>query len=118
MRKKQLEAVFYRTSQGKDVVLNWLRSLEPEDRRTIGFDLKDVEFGWPVGMPLCRSLGNGLWEVRSSLSHGKIARLLFCLHQQKIVVLHGFVKKTQKTPKSDLDLALKRKKEIEQWPAK
>jgi hypothetical protein len=54
-------------------VRDWLKDLDAKDRRTIGMDLKDVEYGWPVGMPLCRSLGNGLWEVRSSLSHGRIA---------------------------------------------
>ena len=115
--QKRVTAVFYRTAQGNEVVLDWLRSLEPEDRRIIGFDLKDVEFGWPVGMPLCRSLGNGLWEVRSNLTQGKIARLIFSSYaNSQIVILHGFIKKTQKTPKSDLDLALKRKQEIAQWP--
>ena len=112
---KRMQAVFYRTAQGKEVVLDWLRSLDVEDHRTIGFDLKDVEYGWPVGMPLCRSLGNGLWEMRSNLTHGKIARLIFFTYQQNLVVLHGFIKKTQKTSKGDLDLAVKRKQEVVQW---
>jgi len=71
-----------------------------------------VEFSWPIGMPLCRALGNGLWEVRSDITLGRIARVLFCIHEGRMVLLHGFIKKTQKTPASDLVLALKRKKEI------
>jgi phage-related protein len=113
--QKRLPAIFYQTGSGNEVVWDWLRSLDMEDRRKIGFDLKDVEYGWPVGMPLCRSLGNGLWEARSNISHGRIARLIFCIKDEHIIVLHGFIKKTQKTPKSDLNLAMKRKREIEQW---
>ena len=71
-----------------------------------------MEFSWPIGMPLCRALGNGLWEVRSDITLGRIARVLFCIHEGRMVLLHGFIKKTQKTPASDLVLALKRKKEI------
>lgn len=76
--------------------------------------MRTLEFGWPIGMPLCRALGNGLWEVRSSLPHGRIARVIFCVHDRHAVLLHGFIKKTQKTPKADLDLALRRKREVEQ----
>ncbi len=72
-----------------------------------------VQWRWPVGMPLSRSLGKGLFEVRSSLPSRRIARVIFCEHESEIVVLLGFIKKTQKTPKSDLDLALKRKKDLE-----
>jgi phage-related protein len=74
--------------------------------------LKDVEFSWPIGMPLCRALGKGLWEVRSDLTGGRIARVLFCIHDGRMVLLHAFVKKTQKTPDADLELATKRKKEV------
>ncbi len=88
----------------------WLKSLEAEDRRTIGEDIKDVEFSRPIGMPLVRSLGRELWEVRSSLPHGRIARVIFCVATNCMVLLHGFIKKTQKTPKQEIDLALKRKK--------
>jgi phage-related protein len=91
-------------------VRDWLKDLDAKDRRTIGMDLKDVEYGWPVGMPLCRSLGHGLWEVRSSISHGRIARVIFCVEEGEMILLHGFIKKTQKTPPQDVDLALKRKK--------
>lgn len=88
----------------------WLKSLEPADRKVIGEDIKDVEFSWPIGMPLVRPLGQDLWEVRSHLSRGGIARVLFCIAGRQMVLLHGFVKKTQKTPRQEIDLALKRKR--------
>lgn len=72
-----------------------------------------VQYRWPVGMPLCRSLGDGLWEVRTALPSNRIARVLFSVHQDRIVVLHGFIKKTQKTPDEELALARKRKREFE-----
>ena len=103
---------FYRSSAGREPVLEWLRGLDREDRRVIGLDLMRVQFGWPIGMPLVRSLKDGLWEVRSSLPSRKIARLILCFHQQILVVLHGFIKKTQKTPAEDLDLAKRRVKEV------
>lgn len=80
----------------------------------MGFDIALVEFGWPIGMPTCRALSSGLWEVRTNLSGGRIARVIFCIVPGTIVLLHGFVKKTQKTPQRELDLAQKRKREIEQ----
>lgn len=93
-------------------VREWLRDFDREDRRQLGLDLLRVQENWPIGMPLCRSLGNGLWEVRSSLRGGRIVRLLFCLNAGEIYVLHGFVKKTQKTPAEDLKLAQKRMKDV------
>ncbi len=80
------------------------------DRRIIGEDIKDVEFAWPIEMPLVRSLGRGIWEVRSSLPQGRIARVLFCVEPEHMVLLHGFMKTTQKTPAKDLDLAIRRRK--------
>jgi phage-related protein len=71
-----------------------------------------VEFSWPIGMPLCRPLGKGLWEVRSDLTQGRIARVLFSIHDGRMVLLHGFIKKTEKTPAGDIELAAKRRKEI------
>ena len=103
---------FYRSDTGREPVLDWLRSLDKEDRRAIGLDLMRVQFGWPIGMPLVRSLKGGLWEVRSTLPSQRIARLILCLHQQTLVVLHGFIKKTQKTPAEELTLAKRRLKEI------
>jgi len=91
---------------------DWLKSLKPiEDRKQIGVDMKTVEFGWPVGMPVCRPLGDGLYEVRSSLSQNRIARVLFYIDTKgRMVLLHGFIKKTQKTPQQDLELAVQRMK--------
>lgn len=110
---KKVPAAFYQSPNGSEPVRDWLRSLPAPDRRAIGEDIATVEYGWPVGMPLCRSLGGGLWEVRSSLPSGNIARIVFCTGKGKLVLLHGFIKKTQKTPLEDLALAKKRKKEIE-----
>lgn len=113
MTPTKIPLVFYATDRGKEPVREWLKGLAEGDRRIIGLDLMKVQYAWPVGMPLCRNLGNGLWEVRASLTGGKIARVLFCFHGQQLYALHGFVKKSQKTPKEELDLAIKRKKEIE-----
>lgn len=87
-------------------------TLPEADRHTIGKDIQKIEFGWPIGRPHCASLGQGLWEVRSSLSSNRIARVIFCIGDDGMVLLHGFVKKTQKTPLADIDLALKRKREV------
>lgn len=105
---KRLPAVFYRTAGGREPVRDWLMDLTREDRRSVGEDIKDVEFSWPIGMPLCRSLGAGLWEVRSDLAGGRIARILFCVDAGRMVLLHGFMKKTQKTPQADIETAQKR----------
>jgi phage-related protein len=83
------------TSGGAEPVLEWLRGLPPEDRRVIGADLATVQFGWPIGMPLCRALGNGSWEVRSKLPRQRIARLLFFAGDGRLGVVHGFIKKKQ-----------------------
>ena len=111
--EKRLPAIFYQTDTGNEPVRKWLKAQDEADRKTIGCDLKDVEYGWPVGMPLCRSLGDGLWEVRSDITSGRISRVIFFVWQERMVLLHGFVKKTPKTPASDKRLALKRKREIE-----
>jgi len=95
------------------VVRDWLRSLDDADRQAVGLDLMRVQYRWPVGMPLCRSLGDGLWEVRTSLPSNRIARVLFSVQQGRILVLHGFIKKTQKTPPDDLALARRRNREFE-----
>jgi|SRR6476646_7021704 phage-related protein len=107
---KRLPARFYRSNRGREPVREWLKKLDAEDRKIIGEDIKDVEFSWPIGMPLVRALGRELWEVRSNLRHGRIARVLFCVEEECMVLLHGFIKKTPKTPKAEFDLALRRKK--------
>lgn len=119
-RRKKLPATFYRTATGTEPVRVWLKSLPVDDKRIVGTDIATVEFGWPVGMPVCRPMTarRGLWEVRSSLTGNRIARVLFCTYRGQMILLHGFVKKTQKTADADLDLAMKRKKEIEREAAK
>ena len=82
-RLTEIPVVFYRTSGGAEPVLDWLRGLPAADRRVIGTDLATVQFGWPIGMPLCRPLGNGLWEVRCSLPSQRIARLLFFVENDR-----------------------------------
>jgi phage-related protein len=111
-RLAEIPVFFYRTSSGVEPVLDWLRSLPLQDKRVIGMDLSTVQFGWPIGMPLCRPLGAGLWEVRCSLPSRRIARLLFFAEDGRIGVVHGFIKKTQKTSPEDIALARKRMKEM------
>ena len=110
---KVLPAVFYRTPAGEEPVRTWLRALDKEDRTLAGEAIKAVEFGWPIGMPVCRSLAGvrDVWEVRFSLTRKRIARVLFYVKAGHMILLHGFVKKTQKTPQRDIDLAVQRKKE-------
>jgi phage-related protein len=110
--QKRLPAVFYRTEAGTEPVRDWLEILPRADRLSIGEDIKDVEFSWPIGMPLCRGLGHGVWEVRTEL-RDRIARVLFCIFEEQMVLLHGFIKKTRKTAPSDLDLARQRKRDLE-----
>ncbi len=111
--QKRIPVAFYRTVSGTEPVREWLKGLPDEDRRIIGNDLQTLEYGWPMGMPLCRSISSykGLREVRSDLPRGRIARILFCIAHGSLVLLHGFIKKTQKTPDHDLKLAAKRMKE-------
>jgi len=105
---RPLSVVFFRSETGREPVREWLKSLPESERRVIGEDLKTLQFRWPLGMPLVRSLGDSLWELRSNLPN-RIARCIFYVPQGRIVLLHGFIKKTQKTPTEDRALALKRK---------
>jgi phage-related protein len=107
----KLRVVFYRSGAGNEPVKDWLRSLDREDRRALGEDIKTVELGWPLGMPLVRSLGDGLWEVRSRL-RGGVARVVFLARDDMMVLLHGFVKKSPKTPKKELDVARRRARDL------
>jgi len=91
-------------------VRDWLLDLDKADRQSVGIDIKTVEFGWPIGMPVCRAMGGGFYEVRTNLSSNRIARVLFCIEGKNMVLLHGFIKKTQKTPRQDLALAKARYK--------
>jgi phage-related protein len=106
---KKLPAIFYRTEAGGEPVRDWLKGLSLEDRKRVE-DIKTVEFGWPIGMPVCKSLGDGIYEVRTNLAHNRIARVLFYIDAKgRMVLLHGFIKKTQKTPDPDLELAKRNK---------
>ncbi len=108
MKKEvKLQVVFYRSSSGHEPVREWLKLLEKTERKAIGEDIKTVQFGWPLGMPLVRKMDQGLWEVRTK-SENKIFRLLFTVWEDHIVLLHGFLKKGRKTPKDDLNLAKER----------
>lgn len=111
-RSKKITARFYLTPASRNPVREWLLELQREDRRVVGKDIQKVEFGWPIGMPYCRSLGHGLWEVRSDLSGGRIARVIFSITGGEMILLHGFEKKSQKTPTHDIELAFKRRREI------
>jgi phage-related protein len=108
---KRVQAVFFRTDAGREPLRNWLKCLPlDEDRKRIGEDIKTVEFGWPIGMPACRSLGDGVYEVRTTLSQNRISRILFYIDKKaRMVLLHGFIKKTPKTPGEDLALARRNK---------
>ncbi len=112
-RPKKITGRFYSTKGDSRPVREWLLDLSKQDRSIIGRDIQKVEFGWPIGMPYCRALGRGLWEVRSSLSGGRIARVIFCIIEGEMILLHGFEKKTRKTPTQDIALALDRKRDIE-----
>lgn len=107
MADRPIPVRFFRLDSGREPVRDWLRSLGRDARKVIGEDIKTVQLAWPVGMPLIRKLDADLWEVRSSLRNGT-ARTIFTLYSGSIVLLHGFVKKAQKTPKPDLSLAKRR----------
>jgi phage-related protein len=111
-RSKKLQAAFYETPGGREPVREWLKTLTPEDRKIVGKDIAKVEFGWPIGMPYCRAMGAGLWEVRSDISGRRIARVLFAIANGRMVLLHAFIKKTRQTPANKLTLAKRRMKEI------
>lgn len=102
---------FFRESTGSEPVRDWLRRLPVEEKREIGSDIKTVQFGWPIGMPVVDHIDGDVWEVRSRLST-RIARVLFVLEGNVMVLLHGFIKKEPKTPKADLDIAKQRLKKL------
>ena len=106
---KRISAKFYCLASGKEPVLIWLKSLPRADRKIIGFDIKTVEEGWPLGMPLVEKLDKNLWEVRCDIKDNCIARIFFTVVKHDMVLLHGIKKKTQKTPLKDLQLAKKRR---------
>jgi phage-related protein len=104
---------FWRSSAGDEPARRWLNGLPREDQRTIGRDLAKVQFGWPIGMPVCRPLDRGLCEVRSSLCSRREARVLFGFHEGVLIALHAFIKKARKTPAKDFAVARQRLKEMQ-----
>lgn len=111
MRNPILEVNFYSTKQGNAPVREWLKSMSAQDKKRVGEDIKTVQFGWPLGMPLVKHLDADIWEVRVNLSKS-IARVLFVLNKSSMLLIHGFIKKQRKTLKSDLDLAKDRVKKL------
>lgn len=107
MERKYFPVVFFRTQSGNESVREWLKSLTVQERKVIGEDIKTVQFGWPLGMPLIKKLEPGLWEVRSRLMD-KVSRVIFTFMEGHIVLLHGFIKKTQRIPQEDLHIARQR----------
>lgn len=112
----QIVVTFFKTDGGSEPALEFIKELPKDDRRKIGFDLKMLQIGFPIGMPLCRSLGNGLYEMRTSLPSTREARLLFIAHDQKLVVLSGFIKKSQKVPGNEIQVARERRKIYQSRP--
>lgn len=110
---KKIPLIFFRALVGGEPVREWLKWLPQEERHAIGKDLLRAQWRWPVGMPLCRPMGSGLWEIRTDLPSKRTARVLICLYQGCLGALHGFIKKTRATPNEDLALAHKLRKELE-----
>ena len=108
-RNPVFSVIFFKTDSGRVPVQRWLRNLDKSDRKVIGEDIKLVQFRWPLGMPLIRKIERDLWEIRSNLSDRRIARTLFTMGPNEIVLLHGFIKKSQRIPKRDLDVARNRR---------
>ncbi|MFA6065726.1 MAG: type II toxin-antitoxin system RelE/ParE family toxin [Candidatus Babeliaceae bacterium] len=108
---KTIPVYFYQEESGNEPVREWLHELSSADRKIIGKDIRIVQIDWPIGSPLVKSLGAGLWEIRSKLDN-RIARILFVFHDSSIILLHGFIKKTQKTPQQEITLAKKRAKKL------
>ena len=104
---RPLTVRFFRNANGKEPAREWLQKFSPEDKKVIGADIKLVQWKWPIGKPLVDNLGKGLWEIRTKLGE-RIVRVFFFVLDEKIVILHGIIKKTQKTPQQDLKLARQR----------
>ena len=109
---QKIPLIFFRTVAGGEPVREWLKGLPEAERQAVGRDLLRAQWRWPVGMPLCRPMGTGLWEIRTDLPTKRTARVLLCVYREYLVLLDGFIKKTRATPDEDLGLARKRQKEL------
>lgn len=107
-----LRVNFFRTDSGNEPVRDWLKNREREKRKLIGEDILLIQFRWPLGLPLVRKMESDLWEVRSKLASCNISRVFFTIKKGEMILLHAMIKKSQKTPKKDIDLARSRKN---QW---
>jgi len=107
----RLKVFFFRSERGHEPVREWLQELPLAEKKIIGEDIKTVQFGWPLGMPLVRKMESGLWEVRSTLPN-RIARILFTVESNRMILLHGFIKKSDKTPPEDLAVARERMEQL------
>jgi phage-related protein len=110
---QKIPLIFFRNTAGAEPVREWLKGLDEAERQAIGKDLLRAQWRWPVGMPLCRPLGQGLWEIRTDLPTKRTARVLLCVYREHLVALHGFIQKTRTTPDDDMATARKRQKELE-----
>ncbi|MBC8378262.1 MAG: type II toxin-antitoxin system RelE/ParE family toxin [Planctomycetes bacterium] len=110
---EKLEAFFYCSGAGAEPVRDWLKGLDAVQRKAIGEDIRTAQYGWPLGMPLIRKLEPGLWEVRTKFKSG-ISRTLFTVERNRMILLHGFIKKTQKTPPNELQTARRRLKRYQE----
>ena len=106
-----LRVIFYRSESGVEPVREWLKELRKDDRKAVGEDIKTAQFGWPLGMPLIRKIEKGLWEVRSNITDG-IARTFFTVEKDTMILLHGFIKKSQETPLNELQTVKRRLRNI------
>jgi phage-related protein len=109
--KPKLTVRFFRSAQGREPVRDWLKGLDDQARKAIGDDIRAVAIRLAGGNALVEKLDKDLWEVRVNLPDG-IARVLFTIHQDEAVLLHGFVKKSRKIPKDDLETAKRRRRLI------
>jgi phage-related protein len=113
-RSGKTQLVFFRNDAGHEPVRAWLKGLDETERRAIGKDLLRAQWRWPIGMPLCRPMGEGLWEIRTDLRSNRTARVFICFYDRRLVALHGFIKKSRATPSDDLILARRRQRDLEQ----
>lgn len=108
----KLSASFFQEiGTGNEPVREWLKSMSRDDRRAIGIDIQTVQFSWPIGKPLADHIEGDIWEIRTRLDN-RVARILFVIEDASVVLLHGFIKKTQKTPLAELDIARQRLKRM------
>jgi phage-related protein len=110
--RKRISVVFYKNYSGKEPVRDFLSEFNKHDKKIIGTDIVIIEFGWPIGMPVCKAIGNGLYEVRSTVSSKREVRILFFILGSEMYLLHGFIKKSKKTPIKEIELAVTRMKEV------